>query len=147
MAFVSVTRLKLRSFLYLLPFVLHTYRSAKQAKSSESFLQGKLKFGLDLTFWTMTMWKDEESMKKYRNSGAHLKAMPKLLNWCSEASVVSWVEEKNTIPTWKQAYSLLQQRGRLSKIKNPSNNHISKIIDEPNYKSKMESFIYPIKSQ
>jgi len=100
---------------------------------------------MNLSFWTITMWKDEQSMKIYRNSGAHLKAMPKLLNWSNEASVVSWTQQEEGFPTWKEAYNQLQERGRLSKVNNPSENHISKRIKEP-VSTKFENLLYPPKS-
>lgn len=42
------------------------------------------------TFWTITAWENAETMNTFRTSGAHLAVMPKLLNWCDEASVVHW---------------------------------------------------------
>lgn len=147
MPFVSVTRLRLSSIRYLLSFMLYNFRAASQIKRSEGFLKGKLMVGRKLTFWTVTLWQDEQSMKKYRNSGAHLKAMPKLIKWSNEAFVVSWTQQTNDLPSWQQAYQQLQENGRPSKVNNPTKNHLTKQIEKPSDKNLLENQLYPTKSK
>lgn len=147
MPFVSVTRLRISSVRHLLPFMLYNFRATSQIKRSEGFLKGKLMIGRKLTFWTMTLWSDEQSMKKYRNTGAHLKAMPKLIKWSNEASVVSWTQQTDDLPTWQQAYQQLQEKGRPSKVNNPTKNHLTKQIEKPKDKNLLENQLYPTKSK
>ena len=56
-------------------------------KQESAFIKGKLFVDRHLTFWTLTAWQNEKDMRTYRNSGAHLKVMPKLLHGCDEATV------------------------------------------------------------
>jgi hypothetical protein len=35
----------------------------------------------------VTVWLNRDAMAEFRRSGPHLKAMPKLLDWCDEAAV------------------------------------------------------------
>jgi hypothetical protein len=72
------------------------------------------------TFWTITAWEDAETMNTFRTSGAHRAAMPKLLGWCDEASVVHWNQETAQLPTWLEAHQRMVGEGRLSKVNRPS---------------------------
>jgi hypothetical protein len=55
--------------------------------------------------------------------GAHLKAMPKLMEWCDEASVVHWTQEGSTPPSWEEADRRMRTQGRPSKVRYPSADH------------------------
>jgi heme-degrading monooxygenase HmoA len=120
MAFISVTRLRVRSFLYLPEFLWDTAKSVRQVQRSSGFLGGRLLVNAPYVFWTMTAWQDEAAMNAYRTGGAHRKAMPKLLNWCDEAAVVHWTQEPPEIPAWQQAQQHMAEKGKLSKVNHPS---------------------------
>ena len=74
-------------------------------------------------YWTLTVWRDTAAMKAFMTSGAHLKAMPKLLEWCDEAAVSHWQQESEALPRWAEAEEHLAREGRLSKVRNPSPAH------------------------
>jgi hypothetical protein len=59
-------------------------------------------------------------MRAYRNSGVHMKAMPKLLRWCDEASFVHWDQQEEIAPAPDVAYDRLAREGKLSKVNAPS---------------------------
>ncbi len=59
-------------------------------------------------------------MKAFMLSGAHRQAMPKLLEWCDEASVVHWEQGSDREPDWMEAHRRMQQEGRRSKVNRPS---------------------------
>lgn len=120
MPFVSATRLHLRSKLHLAPFSWHTLRSAGQAKRSPGFLRGCLGGDAQGGAWTLTLWESEAAMRAFRNSGAHMRAMPRLLNLCDEASFAHWQVEGDTLPTMEEAHERVRTAGRLSKVRRPS---------------------------
>ncbi len=120
MAFISVTRLRVRSLLYLPEFLWDTAKSVRQVQRSSGFLGGRLLVNAPYVFWTMTVWLDEAAMNAYRTGGAHRQAMPKLLNWCDEAAVVHWTQESAEIPAWQQAERHMAEDGKLSKVNHPS---------------------------
>jgi heme-degrading monooxygenase HmoA len=131
MAFISVTRLRVRSFLYLPEFLWDTAQSVRQVQRSSGFLGGRLLVNAPYVFWTMTVWLDEVAMNAYRTGGAHRKAMPKLLNWCDEAAVVHWTQESPEIPAWQQAQQQMAEKGKLSKVNHPSPAQASQQIPAP----------------
>jgi hypothetical protein len=105
MALISVTRLRVRSFIYLPQFLWDTFKSVRQVKRSTGFLGGRLLVNAKSVFWTMTVWKDEAAMNAYRTGGPHRVAMPKLLNWCDEAAVVHWTQDSSEIPFGERSLS------------------------------------------
>ena len=145
MPFVSITRLRLRSPLYLLPFFWHTFASIRQLTKKSAFIKGKTLLDKNLAFWTMTLWSNEADMQAYRNTDAHKKAMPKLQHWCDEASVAHWQQESEEYPQWQEAYQRMLAEGRISKVKHPSSNHSAMQIPAPRYPSKTEQILLPKK--
>jgi heme-degrading monooxygenase HmoA len=123
MIFVSLTRLRLRSFRFVPFFAFYTSRSLKQVKRAKGFQTGALLPDRRWTFWTMTAWDSQESMRQFMVSGAHKAAMPHLLDWCDEASVTHWTQPDAELPSWIEADQRMRESGRPSKVKNPSPNH------------------------
>ena len=123
--FVSVTRLHVRKWLFWAGFFVHSHRSMRQAQSGAGFVCGSLASELPFGFWTITVWTDENAMRQFRNSAAHLKAMPKLLDWCDEASYTHWQQDDFLVPSATVAYERLRDNGRISKVRHPSSAHAS----------------------
>ncbi len=135
MAFISVTRLRVRSFFFLPQFMWGALRSANQAERSGGFLGGKIVRMPRNVFWTVTAWDTEAAMNAYRIAGAHLRAMPKLLKWCDEAAVAHWSQDSAEIPSWQEAHHRMVTEGRLSKVNHPSAAQLAEQIPalEPSY--------------
>lgn len=131
MTFVSITRLRIRSLRFMPQFLIQTIWTARQTKRADGFLNGSLLADRKRTFWTVTLWRDQAAMRAYMTSGAHLKAMPKLLRWCDEASVVHWTQDDVVAPDWLEADHRMRTEGRPSKVLNPSSNHRDLAYDEP----------------
>ena len=123
MVFVSLTRLRVRSVRFLPAFVLHTFRALGQVKKASGFQGGALLADRKWTFWTLTAWNSHESMRRYMTTGSHKTAMPRLLDWCDEASVVHWEQGEATLPSWTEADARMRKDGRASKVRNPSPQH------------------------
>lgn len=125
MVFVSLTRLRIRSFRFVPLFAFHTLRSLRQVRKSPGFQIGALLADRSWTFWTMTAWDTPESMRAYMISGAHKTAMPHLLAWCDEASVAHWTQAESALPSWTEADRRMREQGRISKVRHPSPQHAS----------------------
>jgi hypothetical protein len=129
--FVSVTRLRIRSFRYLPAFLLNTFLSERQAKRAPGFLGGRLLIDSGLTFWTLSAWDSESSMKAFRGSGSHARIMPRLVEWCNEASYTHWISEEGSIPSWPEAHERLVRDGRLSHVNHASSAHEARHFAAP----------------
>ena len=83
-------------------------------------------------------------MRSFTLSGAHRRAMPRLIAWCDEAALAHWVAQETGLPTWKEAYQQLIARGRPSKVKHPSAEHLAHQIPEPKVATtlKIRSYLY-----
>jgi len=125
MPFISVTRLRVKSLFFLFSFIRANEASVKELKSSSGLLMGKELIDKILTFWTITLWEDEDSMKKFRGSLSHRNAMQHLPKWCNEASYHHWFQEESECPNWTTISDKLYSEGKLSKVRNPSNAQIT----------------------
>jgi len=128
---ISVTRLRVRSWRYLLPFIVYAVRSSRQAKAAQGNLGVSLLRDAKLAFWTCTVWTTEETMKSFMLSGPHRQAMPRLLDWCDEAALVHWAQPEAHQPDWQEAHRRLLGEGRRSKVRYPSPAHEKFEIPKP----------------
>ena len=122
---VSVTRLRVRKWRYLPLFILWSVRSANQAKKAAGNLGVGLLRDRNNVYWTKTVWTDDGAMRTFMLSEPHRSAMPKLLEWCDEASLVRWPQEGSHLPSWSDAHRRLEAEGRPSKVNHPSETHRS----------------------
>jgi hypothetical protein len=131
MPFISLTRLRVRSWRYMPQFIWHSLKTGRQAERSGGFIGGRLLRERRNAFWTVTAWEDEAAMRAYRNAGAHRAAMPRLLDWCDEASVAHWTQADSEIPDWQELYRRMVDEGRPSKVRHPSPAQQSNQIASP----------------
>src|SRR5580698_67158 len=120
MYFISVTRLRVRSVIYLPAFILANEASIRSIKKISGFISGKELIDKHLTFWTVTLWESDQAMKYFRNNDPHKSAMRKLPDWCDEGAYVHWLQEDEIIPEWNFLYKKLMVEGKVTKIKRPS---------------------------
>src|SRR5262252_7565494 len=123
MAFVSITRLRVRRLYFLPQFFITALRAARQAAATDGNLHVALLRDSNRTFWTATAWVSESAMKAFMHAAPHGPAMRKLLNWCDEASLVHWTQDSEELPAWDEAHRRLQLEGRASKVSHPTEAH------------------------
>jgi len=134
MVFVSVTRLRLKSPFYLPVFMWNNFLTIWQIINTPGFLGGKVLRDAKQTFWTMTAWEEQAAMKIFRNSGTHRSVMPKIQDWCDEASVVHWKQEDSNLsnlPDWGDVHHRLVTEGFVTRLSNPSPTHLQQNIPAP----------------
>jgi hypothetical protein len=120
MPFISITRLRVRSWRYLPSFFVQAVRSARQAKAAAGNLGVSVLREDGNIFWTRTLWDSEAAMKIYILAGVHRKVMHSLLEWCDEAAIAHWTQESSQPPSWQEAHAAILKIGRPSKVNHPS---------------------------
>lgn len=102
---VTITSLELKGPLKFFALSATALKIMKQMKGS-----GHLAFkkrGLWTTHYTMSLWPDENSMKTFARSGAHLEAMKRSKEIAKEIRTITIDAEQ--LPDWKTAKDLLKQ--------------------------------------
>ena len=123
MPIISVTRLRVRSLRFLPGFIWYTWQSKRQLTGSPGFLAGSLSTAPALAFWTVSAWTDEAAMKQFRDTSWHKRAMPKLLDWCDEASVARFTQDTAALPDRNAILERMIAIGRTSKVRHPTAAH------------------------
>jgi heme-degrading monooxygenase HmoA len=136
MTFVSVTRLRIRSLIFLPGFIIHALRSSRQARQAEGNLGVKLLRDRQNTFWTCTAWSSEASMRAFMLAKPHGPTMRKLIHWCDEAAVVHWTQPEAALPSWQDACKRMVKEGRASKVNHPSPDHAALTFPPPKVSGK-----------
>jgi heme-degrading monooxygenase HmoA len=83
---------------------MRSYKQAMQAEGNQKLLT-KIAGGYALT---ITAWKDEESMKKFKNSGAHKDAMKAMARISDRYRSVHGLMDE--VPSWPLAYQKLEEK-------------------------------------
>lgn len=124
----AVTRLRLRSWRFLIPFFMHASRSQKQAASSPGCLGVQTRKTRGLAFWTLTLWEEEQHLRQFVAASPHRESIPKLHPWCDEAVTTHWHVNSRTMPSWDEATDELLRAGRLLRVKYPSRDQLAQRI-------------------
>ena len=106
----SVTELNLKNFLCFLRFVPHAVKSKYQAEKARGVVSVRLGSRGILTQRTLTVWENEESLKDYVHSGAHLLAMQAFAKLADISYTAHF--EVAVPPTWEEALDFLRTRGK-----------------------------------
>jgi hypothetical protein len=101
-------------------FMIYAMRSRKQALAVPGCLHARTRKTVGLTFWTLSIWESEESLRTFMSARLHRKAMSKLPHWCDEGAVARWVRDSRQPPTWESAVMQLRECGRLTHVRHPS---------------------------
>jgi Domain of unknown function (DUF3291) len=131
MAFVSITRLRVRSAEFLAPFTDALPDIYAQASAADGLLASDLLADAHDTYWTKTVWSDRSAMRSYMTSGAHGAVMGDLRDWCDEAHVAHWEQDRDELPTWEEAHRRIVEEGRTSAVTHPSADHAARTVASP----------------
>ena len=120
MPIVVITRLRLRDPSLLDYFFAAASAALDTALKSDGNLGGDAAAEANNTWWTSSAWLDRGSIGAFVRSGAHLKAMGGLDEWCDEASFVDWEQDGSELPDWQTAHRHLVADGQSAKLPHAS---------------------------
>lgn len=103
---ISLTELRLRNFLQFPRFIRHSAASTSQAQQSPGVVAVKGKVGWNVGY-TITAWKDMESMMAFRHSGAHKEAMKDIKRVSHKYKTMHY--QADEVPNWQQAREKLSE--------------------------------------
>ena len=106
------TFLPLKSWKYMVPFQLMTSKVLKQVKETNGAMNYAVKADFPKKhFWTLSIWKDQDSLRRFVTAEPHATAIKKFTEWAGEGSAfVEWTSPSNSID-WAEA---------LERLKNPT---------------------------
>lgn len=81
---------------------------SNQLKASNCL--GFRKKGIGTKHYTMTLWKNEEDMKSFAYSKAHMDAIKESKSIAKEIRTITI--DGNDFPDWKEAKTLLESKGK-----------------------------------
>src|SRR5262245_35117401 len=140
---VGVTRLRLRSVRFIPRLNWESIKIKRSVVESPGFLGGKILVDRNHAYWTMTSWKDLDSMRAFRNGDAHAAAASMLDRWCDEASVLHWETEDDELPGWKEVHRRMSEAGRRIPLEFESADHKAGRFREPYWAKWREERIIP----
>ncbi len=120
MATLSITRLQLAQARRIFLFLKLSHAAMKQATESAGLIVGQTVFEPPKRFWTITLWQDPKSMRRFVGSGVHLAAMPKLATICSEAVFCHVEIPDQVVPEMSQIERILQENATYANVLQPS---------------------------
>jgi quinol monooxygenase YgiN len=106
------TFLPLKNWKYMLSFQRLSSKVLKQIKEDEGAANYAVRANLlKKHFWTLSIWKDQNSLRRFIMTEPHATAVKKFTEWAGEGSAfVEWSSPENTID-WSEA---------LRKLENPT---------------------------
>jgi len=105
---VSITSIELKSPLHFFKLSFYALNISNQLKTSNCIEFRKK--GFWTKHYTMTLWKNEEDMKAFAHSGAHLDAIKNAKILAKE--IRSITIDANDLPNWRESQILLKSNGK-----------------------------------
>jgi hypothetical protein len=106
--YVSITGLTLRSRRHFFRFWWHAIRAMTQAKRAPGIRSAAARI-IGGVHHTVTVWDDEQAMRNYVRSGAHLDAL-RAFHEIATGKTIGFVAD--AAPLWNEVHDLWVTRGR-----------------------------------
>lgn len=131
MPVIVVTRLRLRDPALLDEFFAAAVAVLEQAKSSDGNLGVDALADANNVWWTLTAWQDRGPMQAFVGSEPHRSTMPRLGDWCDEATFADWEQTSPDLPDWQTSYGHLIADGTVASLAHASDAHETRAFPPP----------------
>jgi len=105
---ITITSIELKSPFKIFALLIHVINIVNEL-SSTNCLEFKRKGGWT-KHYTITIWRNNDDIKKFVYSGAHMYAIKKSKKIVKEIRTLTI--EANSLPSWKEAFYLLKTEGK-----------------------------------
>ncbi|MGB1004304.1 MAG: DUF3291 domain-containing protein [Salibacteraceae bacterium] len=105
----TITSIELKGILKFFALSKQALAITRQLKASQ--YKDFKKQGFWTTHYTMTLWNNENELRAFARSGAHLAAMKSSKEIAKEIRTITIDSEK--LPDWKKAKQLLKEQGKV----------------------------------
>ncbi len=105
---LTITSLELKN-----PFLFFSFANVARKNVSQLKSSAVVKFksqGFWTTHYTMTLWNNMEDMQQYARTGHHKDSMKKSGKYAK--TIRTLTIDRDEIPSWKEAKSLLLEKGK-----------------------------------
>jgi hypothetical protein len=131
MALIVVTRLRLRDPAFFDEFLASALAVVEQARNAEGNRGADVLVDANNVYWTRTAWQDPGSMQAFVSDEPHLSTMPRIDEWCDEATFVDWEQASVALPDWQASFERLVTEGQVAGLINPSDSHAARAFPRP----------------
>lgn len=101
---VTITYIELKSPFKFFALSSNALQIMRQLKKTPHVKMKKR--GIWTKHYTMTLWNNEEDLKDFANSGAHLEAMKKSASMAKQIKTLTI--DATELPSWKEAKKMLE---------------------------------------
>jgi hypothetical protein len=120
MAIIAITRLRLRDPALLDEFFTAAADLLLQAQGADGSIRADAIADANDVWWTVSAWRTRGDMRRYTATEPHRSAMPRLDDWCDEATFADWEQEDNDLPDWETSHEFLIEHGTSAPLSHPS---------------------------
>lgn len=107
---ITITSIRLRSVWHYFRLTWNGLQITRQLQKQAGFIRMK-NTGFGYLHFTASAWENQEAMKTFARSGAHLAAMQQTAALATELR--SYTFESDSLPTWQEARQLLAEKGKI----------------------------------
>jgi quinol monooxygenase YgiN len=120
MPVMVVTRLRLRRPELLDDFFVASVAVIEQAKAASGSLGVDAMAENNDVWWTVSAWQDRAAMRAFVAAEPHHSVIPRVDEFCDEATFVDWEQDSAELPAWDISYARLVAEGQSAALTDAS---------------------------
>jgi len=107
---ITITSIRLKTVWHFFKLSFFALRIVRQTKQERGFVSMK-STGFGYMHYTLSVWENEEALKRFARNGAHLEAMKQSRSIASEIRTYTFQSEQ--VPQWNEVKLTLKEKGKV----------------------------------
>ena len=108
--YITITYIRLKKWWHYFPLTFNAMKITMQMYKEKGFVKMK-NTGWGYLHFTISSWQNEEDLRRFAHSGAHLNAMKKSKTIAHEVGTYTY--KAAALPDWKTAKDLVLTQGKI----------------------------------